>query len=92
MAAVPQSSHLERRMMHRTSGKVNKADPASSAEVQKSSAAISTVIPTIIATSGVRFIRHRDCNDHSELSILRMLRTEIARHARLNLSMTSRRS
>ena len=28
MAAVPQSSHLERLMMHRTSGKVNKADPA----------------------------------------------------------------
>jgi hypothetical protein len=41
---------------------VNKADPASSGGVQKSTVAINTVTTTIIATSGVRFIRHRDCN------------------------------
>ena len=52
-------------MMHSTSGKVNKVGPASSAGILKSSSAISTVIPTIITTIGVRFICHRDCNGAS---------------------------
>jgi hypothetical protein len=56
MVAIVQSSHLERWVMHRTSAKVNKTDPASHAEVRKSSAAVSTAIPTISATKGVRFI------------------------------------
>jgi hypothetical protein len=44
---------------------VNSTDPASSAEVKKSSTAVSAVVPTIRAINGVRFIRHRDGNDQA---------------------------
>src|ERR1700722_10776573 len=64
-AAVNHSNHLDRRATHRTRGIVNKTDPASSAEVQKSSTAVNAVVPTIVASNAVRFIRHRDCNDHA---------------------------
>ena len=61
-AAVPQSSRLEPCTAHKASGRVNKIDPTNSADVQKSTKATSTVSPTIIATSCVRFIRHRNDN------------------------------
>lgn len=64
-AAVIHSNHLDRRTTHITRGIVNKTDPASSAEVRKSSTAVSAVVPTIMATNGVRFICHRDCNAHA---------------------------
>src|ERR1700730_12815507 len=64
-AAVTHSSHLDRRATHKTRGTVNKTDPASSVEVKKSSTAVSAVVPTIMATNAVRFIRHRDCNDNA---------------------------
>src|ERR1700728_61761 len=63
--AVIHSSHLERRAAHRTRGIVNKTDPASCAEARKSTTAVSAVVPRIMSINDVRFIRHRDCNDHA---------------------------
>jgi len=49
-------------MAHKASGNVNKIDPMSSAEVQKSSKATSAVITIMTATIEMRLIHHRDCN------------------------------
>ena len=66
---------------------MNKTDPASSAEVQKSSAAVSTVIPTIIVTKSVRFIRHRDCYGYSVVEAVVILGSQSPRYPCIGLKM-----
>jgi hypothetical protein len=58
-ADVPHNSNRDDCMAHKATGKVNRIDPTSSADVQKSSAATRAVISTIDAAAIQRYaVRH----------------------------------